>query len=114
MQAVEHDGKTYGPPEEIPWCVSLPCRLDIMDVMCLKTGHAQAARYTAADAARYPGKLAWQLSAPKRIVRKSEPFKVFQRFLVGETEVVSIPLSMRSVPMRYARQKHSIARGHGI
>ena len=38
---------------------------------------------------RYPGKLAWQLSAPKRIVRKSEPFKVFQRFLVGETEVVS-------------------------
>ena len=37
---------------------------------------------------RYPEGLAWQLSAPKRIVRKSEPFKVFQRFLVGETEIV--------------------------
>ena len=42
---------------------------------------------------RYPGKLAWQLSAPKRIVRKSQPFKVFQRFLVGETEVVSSQLT---------------------
>lgn len=40
------------------------------------------------DIFRYPGGLAWQLSAPKRIVRKSPPFKVFQRFLVGETEVV--------------------------
>ena len=38
---------------------------------------------------RYPGELAWQLSAPKRVVRKTEPFKRFQRFLVGETEVVS-------------------------
>jgi hypothetical protein len=38
---------------------------------------------------RYPYELAWQVSAPKRVVRKSEPFKRFQRFLVGETEVVS-------------------------
>ena len=36
----------------------------------------------------YPGLLAWQISAPKRVVRKSEPFKRFQKFLVGETEVV--------------------------
>ncbi|CAD6580732.1 MAG: hypothetical protein TREMPRED_002828, partial [Tremellales sp. Tagirdzhanova-0007] len=35
----------------------------------------------------YPNELAWQISAPKRVVRKSEPFKRFQRFLVGETEV---------------------------
>ncbi|EIW68806.1 hypothetical protein TREMEDRAFT_44583 [Tremella mesenterica DSM 1558] len=35
----------------------------------------------------YPGHLAWQISAPKRVIRKSEPFKKFQRFLVGETEV---------------------------
>ena len=38
---------------------------------------------------RYPGSLAWQLFAPKRVVRKTEPFRKFQRFLVGETEVVS-------------------------
>jgi multisite-specific tRNA:(cytosine-C5)-methyltransferase len=36
----------------------------------------------------FPGGLAWQVDAPKRVVRKSEPFKKFQRFLVGETEVV--------------------------
>jgi multisite-specific tRNA:(cytosine-C5)-methyltransferase len=36
----------------------------------------------------YPGGLAWQVDAPKRVVRKSLPFKTFQRFLVGETEVV--------------------------
>ncbi|WWC59399.1 uncharacterized protein I303_101954 [Kwoniella dejecticola CBS 10117] len=35
----------------------------------------------------YPGQLAWQVDAPKRVVRKTEPFKNFQRFLVGETEV---------------------------
>ncbi|WWC87043.1 uncharacterized protein L201_001928 [Kwoniella dendrophila CBS 6074] len=35
----------------------------------------------------YPGSLAWQVDAPKRVVRKTEPFKNFQRFLVGETEV---------------------------
>ncbi|OWT39580.1 multisite-specific tRNA:(cytosine-C5)-methyltransferase [Cryptococcus neoformans Bt1] len=35
----------------------------------------------------YPGQLAWQVNAPKRVVRKTEPFKNFQRFLVGETEV---------------------------
>ena len=38
---------------------------------------------------RYPGGLAWQVAAPKRVVRKSPPFKEFQKFLVGETEVVS-------------------------
>lgn len=37
----------------------------------------------------YPEGLAWELSAPKRIVRKQPAFKSFQRFLVGETEVVS-------------------------
>lgn len=36
----------------------------------------------------YPNGLAWQIDAPKRVVRKSEPYKVFQRFLVGETDVV--------------------------
>ncbi|GFZ46615.1 Multisite-specific tRNA:(cytosine-C(5))-methyltransferase [Saitozyma sp. JCM 24511] len=35
----------------------------------------------------YPEGLAWQISAPRRVVRKTEPFKNFQRFLVGETEV---------------------------
>ncbi|WOO79748.1 Multisite-specific tRNA:(cytosine-C(5))-methyltransferase trm4b [Vanrija pseudolonga] len=35
----------------------------------------------------YPEGLAWELSAPKRIVRKQPAFKSFQRFLVGETEV---------------------------
>ncbi|WVO13356.1 hypothetical protein L204_100971 [Cryptococcus depauperatus] len=35
----------------------------------------------------YPNQLGWQVSAPKRVVRKTEPFKKFQRFLVGETEV---------------------------
>jgi multisite-specific tRNA:(cytosine-C5)-methyltransferase len=39
---------------------------------------------------RYPGKFAWEISAPKRVVRKSQPFKQFQKFLVGETEVVRI------------------------
>lgn len=38
----------------------------------------------------YPGHLAWQLDVPKRVVRKSEEFKVFQRFLVGETEIGNI------------------------
>ncbi|KAJ9107995.1 hypothetical protein QFC20_003681 [Naganishia adeliensis] len=38
----------------------------------------------------YPGHLAWQLDVPKRVVRKSEAFKVFQRFLVGETEIGNI------------------------
>ncbi|ODN90270.1 multisite-specific tRNA:(cytosine-C5)-methyltransferase [Cryptococcus wingfieldii CBS 7118] len=35
----------------------------------------------------YPAGLGWTVSAPKRVVRKTEPFKNFQRFLVGETEV---------------------------
>ncbi|ORY27062.1 S-adenosyl-L-methionine-dependent methyltransferase [Naematelia encephala] len=35
----------------------------------------------------YPDSLAWQISAPKRVVRKTAPFKAFQKFLVGETEV---------------------------
>nr|XP_031858166.1 uncharacterized protein CI109_006408 [Kwoniella shandongensis]KAA5525238.1 hypothetical protein CI109_006408 [Kwoniella shandongensis] len=35
----------------------------------------------------YPGGLGWQIEAPKRAVRKTEPFRLFQRFLVGETEV---------------------------
>ncbi|KAK8846869.1 hypothetical protein IAR55_005959 [Kwoniella newhampshirensis] len=35
----------------------------------------------------YPGQLGWQIEAPKRVVRKTEPFRLFQRFLVGETEV---------------------------
>ncbi|ORX34458.1 S-adenosyl-L-methionine-dependent methyltransferase [Kockovaella imperatae] len=35
----------------------------------------------------FPGSMAWQVDAPKRVIRKSEPFKRFQRFLVGETEV---------------------------
>lgn len=43
---------------------------------------------------RYPGQLAWELSAPKRVVRKSVPFKKFQKFLVGETEVVSKSMTM--------------------
>jgi 16S rRNA C967 or C1407 C5-methylase (RsmB/RsmF family) len=38
----------------------------------------------------YPGHLAWQLDVPKRVVRKSAEFKVFQRFLVGETEIGNI------------------------
>ena len=37
---------------------------------------------------RYPGGLAWQVEVSKRVVRKSPPFQKFQRFLVGETEVV--------------------------
>ncbi|KAK4686597.1 hypothetical protein P7C73_g3530, partial [Tremellales sp. Uapishka_1] len=35
----------------------------------------------------YPDGLGWQVSAPKRIIRKSTEYKIFQRFLVGETEV---------------------------
>lgn len=37
----------------------------------------------------YPGQLAWQLNVPKRTIRKSPEYKVFQSFLVGETEIVS-------------------------
>lgn len=37
----------------------------------------------------YPGGLAWEIAAPKRVVRKNEEFKKFQKFLVGETDVVS-------------------------
>lgn len=36
----------------------------------------------------YPEGLGWKVTAPKKVVRKSEPFRLFQRFLVGETEVV--------------------------
>lgn len=36
----------------------------------------------------YPGGLGWKVTAPKKVVRKSEPFRLFQRFLVGETEIV--------------------------
>ncbi|WVQ84199.1 hypothetical protein IAT38_006350 [Cryptococcus sp. DSM 104549] len=35
----------------------------------------------------YPNNLGWQVNTPKRVIRKTEPFKKFQRFLVGETEV---------------------------
>ena len=38
----------------------------------------------------YPGKLAWQLNVPKRTIRKSPEYKVFQSFLVGETEIGNI------------------------
>ncbi len=38
----------------------------------------------------YPEQLAWQLDAPKRVVRKSVELKGFQRFLVGETEIGNI------------------------
>ena len=74
MLNVEVDDKTYGPPIQIPW-YSLSASLY---------------KFTLKNAppVRYPNQLAWQISAPKRIVRKSEPFKRFQRFLVGETEVV--------------------------
>lgn len=37
----------------------------------------------------YPEGLGWEISAPKRVVRKQEAFKKFQKFLVGETDVVS-------------------------
>ena len=66
---VELDGVTYDPPSQIPWRVIFS-----ISALCLTV--------------RYPGELAWQFSAPKRVVRKSEEFKKFQRFLVGETEVV--------------------------
>ena len=36
----------------------------------------------------YPDLLAWQLNVPKRTIRKSPEYKVFQSFLVGETEIV--------------------------
>jgi multisite-specific tRNA:(cytosine-C5)-methyltransferase len=39
---------------------------------------------------RYPDGLAWQVAVPKRVVRKSPPFKKLQEFLVGETEVVRV------------------------
>ncbi|BEJ02785.1 hypothetical protein CcaverHIS631_0705800 [Cutaneotrichosporon cavernicola] len=35
----------------------------------------------------YPEELAWEIAAPKRVVRKNEAFKKFQKFLVGETDV---------------------------
>lgn len=38
----------------------------------------------------YPGQLAWQIDAPKRLIRKSEEYRTFQRFLVGETEIGNI------------------------
>ncbi len=38
----------------------------------------------------YPASFAWQISAPKRYVRKLPAFKEFQRFLVGETEIGNI------------------------
>jgi multisite-specific tRNA:(cytosine-C5)-methyltransferase len=38
----------------------------------------------------YPNQLAWEIAAPKRVVRKQPAFKTFQRFLVGETGVVSL------------------------
>jgi len=43
----------------------------------------------------YPDLLAWQLNVPKRTIRKSPEYKVFQSFLVGETEIVSSPLTAR-------------------
>lgn len=38
----------------------------------------------------YPDELAWSMTTPKNIVRKFEPFKHFQRFLVSETGVGNI------------------------
>jgi multisite-specific tRNA:(cytosine-C5)-methyltransferase len=38
----------------------------------------------------YPLQHAWQLNAPKRVVRKTPELKEFQRFLVGETEIGNI------------------------
>jgi multisite-specific tRNA:(cytosine-C5)-methyltransferase len=46
----------------------------------------------------YPGQIAWEISAPKRVVRKNEWFKKFQKFLVGETDVVSVARCRRVSP----------------
>ena len=35
----------------------------------------------------YPDELAWQMTASRKVVRKSPPFKDFQKFLVSETSV---------------------------
>lgn len=43
----------------------------------------------------YPGQLAWEVGAPKRVVRKQPAFKTFQRFLVGETGVVGVRVYYR-------------------
>ncbi|KAF2099849.1 S-adenosyl-L-methionine-dependent methyltransferase, partial [Rhizodiscina lignyota] len=38
----------------------------------------------------FPGKLAWQMTTPKNVVRKFPPFRSFQNFLVSETAVGNI------------------------
>lgn len=38
----------------------------------------------------FPDQLAWQMSTPKKIIRRFAPFKSFQRFLVSETSVGNI------------------------
>lgn len=38
----------------------------------------------------FPDQLAWQMTTPKKIVRRFAPFKSFQRFLVSETSVGNI------------------------
>jgi hypothetical protein len=69
MQNVELEGQRIEPPKQLSWYVQASGLWLI---------------------SRYPGGLAWQVDAPKRVVRKSPPFKTFQRFLVGETEVVGL------------------------
>ncbi|KAL9046963.1 MAG: hypothetical protein Q9214_000337 [Letrouitia sp. 1 TL-2023] len=38
----------------------------------------------------FPEQLAWQMTTPKKIIRRFAPFKSFQRFLVSETSVGNI------------------------
>ena len=38
----------------------------------------------------YPDRLAWQMTTPKHVIRRSPPFAAFQRYLVSETSVGNI------------------------
>ena len=38
---------------------------------------------------RYPDNFGWQVNAPRSVLRRSQEFSKFQKFIVSETEAVS-------------------------
>ncbi|THH19611.1 hypothetical protein EW146_g1598 [Bondarzewia mesenterica] len=61
----------------------------------------------------YPDGLAWQLNVPKKVLRKSPEFKKFHSFLVFETEVVRLVVSLpSSLPPSLSPLSRARARAH--
>ena len=77
LESTMFEGEPLPVPTAISWCV-----FDSWFSLTLRDS------YKACLLCRYPGGLAWQLSVPRKSLRKSAEYKRFHNFLVYETEVV--------------------------